>query len=57
MNNLAKNLEEVIGKKSGVARLTLTDFRNYAFLRVNTDLRPVIITGENGSGNEEIRLG
>jgi DNA replication and repair protein RecF len=54
LHNLAKNLEEVISKKSGVTRLTLTDFRNYAFLRVNTDLRPVIITGENGSGKTNI---
>ena len=40
--------------KSGVRRLTLTDFRNYAYLRLNTDLVPVIITGENGSGKTNI---
>lgn len=40
--------------KSGVKRLTLTDFRNYAYLRINTELSPVIITGENGSGKTNI---
>ncbi len=56
MNNSALNLtdyqEEVI--KSGVKRLTLTDFRNYAYLRINTNLSPVIIHGENGSGKTNI---
>lgn len=56
MNNPALNLndykEEVI--KSGVKRLTLTDFRNYAYLRINTDLTPVVIHGENGSGKTNI---
>ena len=54
MNSLAQNIEEVVSQKSGVTRLTLTDFRNYAFLRLNTDLRSVIITGENGSGKTNI---
>lgn len=40
--------------KSGVKRLTLTDFRNYAYLRLNTDLNPIIITGENGTGKTNI---
>lgn len=40
--------------KSGVKRLTLTDFRNYAYLRLNTELSPIIITGENGSGKTNI---
>ena len=40
--------------KSGVKRLTLTDFRNYAYLRLNTQLNPIIITGENGSGKTNI---
>lgn len=54
MNNLAKNIEEVTSKKSGVTRLTLTDFRNYAFLRINAELAPIIITGDNGSGKTNI---
>lgn len=54
MDSLAQNLEEVVSKKSGVTRLTLTDFRNYAFLRLNIDLAPVVITGENGSGKTNI---
>ena len=40
--------------KSGVKRLTLTDFRNYAYLRLNTHLNPIIITGENGTGKTNI---
>jgi len=54
LDNLAQNIEAVTSQKSGVKRLTLTDFRNYAFLRVVPDLRPVIITGENGSGKTNI---
>lgn len=54
MDNLAGNIKEVVSLKSGVTRLTLTDFRNYAFLRVSPGLRPVIITGENGSGKTNI---
>ena len=54
MDSLAQNIQSVISKKSGVTRLTLTDFRNYAFLRMNTNLRPIIITGENGSGKTNI---
>ncbi|MBR1605986.1 MAG: DNA replication/repair protein RecF [Alphaproteobacteria bacterium] len=40
--------------KSGVKRLTLTDFRNYAYLRLNTNLNPIIISGENGTGKTNI---
>lgn len=54
MNNLAIKINEVVKEKSGVSRLTLTDFRNYAYLRINTDLCPIIITGENGSGKTNI---
>ena len=50
MDSLAKNIKEVVSLKSGVTRLTLADFRNYAFLRMTPGLRPVIITGANGSG-------
>lgn len=41
-------------EKSGITRLTLTNFRNYKYLRLNTDLSPVIITGENGTGKTNI---
>lgn len=54
MNNLAFCQAEKSLLKSGVRRLTLTDFRNYKNLRINTDLAPVIITGENGSGKTNI---
>lgn len=56
MNCEALNIESYNDSaiKSGVKRLTLADFRNYAYLRINTDLNPVIITGENGSGKTNI---
>ena len=47
-------ISEVLKEKSGVKRLTLTDFRNYAFLRLEPDICPIIITGENGSGKTNI---
>ena len=53
-DNLALNLAQFIKEKSGVTRLTLTDFRNYAHLRINAKLAPVIITGENGTGKTNI---
>lgn len=50
--NWQNNLDSVV--KSGVKRLTLTDFRNYTYLRLNTDLNPIVITGENGTGKTNI---
>ncbi len=50
----AYQIEEVLKEKSGVKRLTLTDFRNYAYLRFSPEICPVIITGENGSGKTNI---
>jgi len=47
-------ISEVVKEKSGVKRLTLTDFRNYAYLRFEPEICPVIITGENGSGKTNI---
>ena len=37
-----------------VRRLTLTDFRSYRFLRVETDSRPVVLTGHNGAGKTNL---
>lgn len=54
MNNLAEKLSEVVKEKSGVTRLTLTDFRNYAWMRMEVGLNPIVITGENGSGKTNI---
>ena len=54
MDNLALNLQINNSIKSGVTRLTLTDFRNYQFLRINAELSPIVITGENGSGKTNI---
>ena len=54
MDNLALNIQVDKSIKSGVTRLTLTDYRNYPFLRLNTELCPIIITGENGTGKTNI---
>lgn len=50
--NIHNYQESVI--KSGIKRLTLTDFRNYTYLRLNTGLNPIVITGENGTGKTNI---
>ena len=54
MENSAVRFSEVLKEKSGVTRLTLTDFRNYAQLRLNVGLCPIVLTGENGSGKTNI---
>ncbi|MHB1204471.1 MAG: DNA replication/repair protein RecF [Rhodospirillaceae bacterium] len=38
----------------GVTRLTLTDFRSYGHLRLDTDLRPVVVCGRNGAGKTNL---
>ncbi len=40
--------------RAGVTRLTLTDFRSYQHLRVEVDLRPVVLTGANGAGKTNL---
>lgn len=37
-----------------VRRLTLTDFRCYARLRLDSDARPVVLTGANGAGKTNL---
>jgi DNA replication and repair protein RecF len=37
-----------------ITRLILTDFRNYDYLKVETDKRPVVLTGHNGSGKTNL---
>ena len=54
MQELDAKLQQITKLKSGVKRLTLTDFRNYKNLRLETDIVPIIITGENGSGKTNI---
>lgn len=54
MSLLKAKLQEITKLKSGVKRLTLTDFRNYKTLRIETEISPIIISGENGSGKTNI---
>ncbi len=39
---------------AAVTRLTLTDFRSYATLRLACDARPVVLTGANGAGKTNL---
>ena len=54
MSELSEKLKEFTALKSGVKRLTLTDFRNYKSLRIESEIMPIVITGENGSGKTNI---
>lgn len=54
MSELIAKLNEITQEKSGVTRLTLSDFRNYRNLRIEANIAPIIITGENGSGKTNI---
>lgn len=54
MSLLTEKLQKITKLKSGVKRLTLTDYRNYKNLRINADIAPIIISGENGSGKTNI---
>lgn len=54
MGNFNQQLHEFTKLKSGVRRLTLTDFRNYKNLRIDAEISPIVITGENGSGKTNI---
>ena len=54
MHKADTKLREMIQLKSGIKRLTLTDFRNYKNLRIEAEIAPIIITGENGSGKTNI---
>ena len=54
MSELTAKLNEITQEKSGVTRLTLSDFRNYHNLRIEANIAPIIITGENGSGKTNI---
>lgn len=39
---------------TGVTRVTLSDFRCYAHLRLEADLRPTVLTGPNGAGKTNL---
>ena len=54
MPELTAKLNEITQEKSGVTRLTLSDFRNYRSLRIEAEIAPIVITGENGSGKTNI---
>ncbi|MBY0510011.1 MAG: DNA replication/repair protein RecF [Rhodospirillaceae bacterium] len=43
-----------MGARLGVTRLTLTNFRSYAALRLDVDTRPVVLTGANGAGKTNL---
>lgn len=46
--------ESPVGGAVAVVRLTLTDFRSYGFLRMETESSPVVLTGPNGAGKTNV---
>lgn len=56
MNNaVVLNFETNTTKvRSAIKRLTLVNFRNYKYLRLNTDQQFTILSGDNGSGKTNI---
>ena len=54
MDSRIYNISNFQQQKSGVLRLTLTDFRNYQFLRINAQPGIIVIHGENGCGKTNI---
>jgi len=54
---VSTGLRDSAGERSprlAVRRLTLTDFRCYGRLRLETDARPVVLTGANGAGKTNL---
>ena len=47
-------IQQITQLKSGVERLTLTDFRNYKNLRLEVPISPIVISGANGTGKTNI---
>jgi len=60
MKNNSHNAQDSVCPSFGctencsVAQLTLTNFRNYEFLRLDANPTPVVLTGPNGSGKTNI---
>src|SRR4051794_41049598 len=42
------------GGRVAIARLVLTDFRNYRSVRLDLDTGPVVLTGPNGAGKTNL---
>ena len=49
-----EKIQQITQLKSGVERLTLTDFRNYKNLRLEVPISPIVISGANGTGKTNI---
>ncbi|MZR29753.1 DNA replication/repair protein RecF [Sneathiella litorea] len=47
-------IEEPFVSAYAITRLILTNFRNYTYLKVEADSRPVVLTGANGSGKTNL---
>tara|TARA_R110000868_G_scaffold11751_20_gene57450 strand:+ start:3055 stop:4260 length:1206 start_codon:yes stop_codon:yes gene_type:complete len=47
-------LQPASPERSAVVRLSLTNFRSYDSLRLDTDIRPTVLTGANGAGKTNL---
>ncbi len=54
MSRVLAQPEGLPGRRLSIRRLTLTDFRCYRHLRLETDSRPVVLTGANGAGKTNL---
>jgi DNA replication and repair protein RecF len=48
------NFNDLTKVSSALKRLTLVNFRNYKYLRLNFDKKFIVLSGENGSGKTNI---
>ena len=54
MTPLPKQSAPIKAEAAAVTRLVLTDFRNYASLKLDVSPSPVVLTGENGAGKTNL---
>ncbi|MCM1323688.1 MAG: DNA replication/repair protein RecF [Acetobacter sp.] len=55
MSSTCLNFDSDIAKvRSAIRRLTLVNFRNYRYLRLNTDTPFIVLSGENGCGKTNV---
>lgn len=53
-DNLSAKITDNNVRKLSISSLTLSNFRNYEYARIETSSVPVVLTGENGAGKTNI---